>query len=382
MDLDSKTIYAQSSDIRSRTYLQYRRDMKAKAIAELEVLDWLREKLREQNPGSQVDVYKSGGDKFLWFLRSGGISREPDFVAEIDGTKVDIEFQYGGGDMQENYIFDFKISKVGKKVKGQEKRVPKDVLFLYLFKEAPQKFAFITADWILKRAFEGVAPAWGNRKVYKIRGAQLLRKTREDPALPEIWNSIKAKLAILNFQHQLIDIHKDRLSHLLQGVIDENRIVETVPNDLDSFFRVCFILDNISRIPKAPNVWLVYLLSFICDEVSLEGMSKIIYSIDFLYSKIEIGELKTNELSSLTDKVKELLQKTKKSYQQDGSYKSSVKVSPIEETRCALFSINLIEDLIQDMLHHYDTKGLNPIGRIYENVQDIQKTYELICRHS
>ena len=34
---DTKTIYAQSSDIKSRTYLEYRKDMKQKAIAELEV---------------------------------------------------------------------------------------------------------------------------------------------------------------------------------------------------------------------------------------------------------------------------------------------------------------------------------------------------------
>ena len=35
MKLDGKTIYAQSSDIKSRTYLEYRKDMKRKAIAEL-----------------------------------------------------------------------------------------------------------------------------------------------------------------------------------------------------------------------------------------------------------------------------------------------------------------------------------------------------------
>lgn len=33
-----KMVYAQSSDIRSRTYLEYRRDMKKKGIAELEFL--------------------------------------------------------------------------------------------------------------------------------------------------------------------------------------------------------------------------------------------------------------------------------------------------------------------------------------------------------
>lgn len=44
---DPKTTYAQSSDIRSRTYLEYRKDTKRKAIVELEVLEWLENKLKE-----------------------------------------------------------------------------------------------------------------------------------------------------------------------------------------------------------------------------------------------------------------------------------------------------------------------------------------------
>ncbi|MEM4326033.1 MAG: hypothetical protein QXU40_01910 [Candidatus Pacearchaeota archaeon] len=135
------------------------------------------------NPGKQVRVYKSGGDKFLWFLRQGGISREPDFVAEIGNKKLKIEFQYGSSDIQEDYIFDFKTSKVGKKVKGQKDRIPKSTIFLYLFKGAPTKYAFITAEWILKHGIEGVAPAWGNREVYKISGKQLLTAVKEDPYL-------------------------------------------------------------------------------------------------------------------------------------------------------------------------------------------------------
>jgi hypothetical protein len=39
MKTNSKIIYAQSSDIKSRTYLEYRKDMKKKAIAELETID-------------------------------------------------------------------------------------------------------------------------------------------------------------------------------------------------------------------------------------------------------------------------------------------------------------------------------------------------------
>jgi len=56
MPLNGKTTYAQSSDIKSRTYLQYRKDMKKKAIAELEFLDWLKIKLPKVYHQKQVEV--------------------------------------------------------------------------------------------------------------------------------------------------------------------------------------------------------------------------------------------------------------------------------------------------------------------------------------
>lgn len=38
---DAKLVYAQSSDIKARSYIEYRKDMKKKAIAELEIKEWL-----------------------------------------------------------------------------------------------------------------------------------------------------------------------------------------------------------------------------------------------------------------------------------------------------------------------------------------------------
>jgi hypothetical protein len=92
--------------------------MKRKAIAELEILEWLEDKIKKLYPGKQVKVYKSGGDKFLWFLRQGGITREPDFIAEInEGKKIEIEFQYA--EKEDLKFYDFKVSKVVKR-KGKE----------------------------------------------------------------------------------------------------------------------------------------------------------------------------------------------------------------------------------------------------------------------
>ena len=191
----------------------------------------------------------------------------------------------------------------------------------------------------------------------------------------QIWDSINAKLFILDFQHELIDINKENLSHLLQSVIDENKIVKIIPKDLDSFFKVCFILDSINKIPKNANLWLIYLLSYIGENNSLDDTSKITYCIDFLYSKIE---LKPNELTHLVSKIKEVLKNVKMFYKKDGSYRTSLKISPLDETRYVLFSINLLEDLIQDIIFYYSISELKPIKKIYENIEDIEKTYKLI----
>ncbi len=370
MKLDGKTIYAQTSDIKSRTYLEYRKDMKKKAIAELEVLEWLESKVKQLYPKRQVKVYKSGGDKFLWFLRKGGVTRAPDFIAEINDEKIEFEFQYA--EKADLEFYDFKVSKVAKK--AGNKPVPiKNKFFAYIHKPL-LKYAIFKPEWVLKNGEYGVVEAWRSYafRVPKERFEGLLKP---DPRLKTLCQRIDAKNFILNFQHAWIDINKDRLSYLLQGVIDENKIVKIIPKDMDSFFKVCFILDNLNKTPQNANLWLIYLLSYINKNISLEDMSKIVYCIDFLYSKTE---LKPNELTLLTDKVKSLIATINRFYQTDGSYKSSLTASPLDETRCALFSISLLEDLMQDMIYYYSVTELLPVKKIYENVKDIEKTYRLL----
>lgn len=371
--IDPKTIYAQSSDIKSRTYLEYRKDMKRKAIAELEILEWLEDKIKKLYPGKQVKVYKSGGDKFLWFLRQGGITREPDFIAEInEGKKIEIEFQYA--EKEDLKFYDFKVSKVVKR-KGKENQPIQDKIFVYIHKPK-LKYAIFKPNWIVRNGQYGIVEAWRSY-AFRIPKEKFEKILKPDDSLINICQRIDMKNFILNFQHKLIEIYKEKLSNLLQSVIDENKIVKIIPKDLESFFKVCFILDNINRVPQNANLWLIYLLTFINDRISLEDISKITYCIDFLYSKIK---LQPNELEQLITKAKLLLEMIKGFYQNDGSYKSSITLSPLEETRYALFSINLLEDLIQDMIYYYpeSVKELKPINKIYENIEDIEKTYNLI----
>jgi len=370
MKLNGKTTYAQSSDIKSRTYLEYRKDMKKKAIAELEVLKWLEGKVKQLYPKKHVKVYKSGGDKFLWFLRKGGVSREPDFIAEIDDEVIEFEFQYA--EKADLEFYDFKVSKVTKK-KGNKRLPIENKFFVYIHKPL-LKYAIFTPEWIMENSEYGMVEAWRSY-AFRLPKEKFEKLLKPDSNLKSLCWTIGAKNFILNFQHELIDINKDKLSYLLQEVIDENKIVKIIPKDLDSFFKVCFILDNLNKIPKNANLWLVYLLSYINNNIVLEDIYKIVYCIDFLYSKIE---LKENELAQLKSKVRELVDKIKSYYKDDGSYVSSIKTSPLEEIRYALFSINLLENTIQDMIFYYSITDLKPIKKIYENVENIKKTYELI----
>lgn len=368
--MDAKTIYAQSSDIKSRTYLEYRRDMKKKAIAELEILDWLQQKLSTIYKDKQATVLKSGGDSFLWFLRKGGITRESDFKAKIKNKDCYFEFQYA--DRDDLDFYDFKVSKVGKKIKGN--RIPHpDKKFVYILKPTLE-YAVFGPKWIAKNSEYGMVPAWRSF-AYRVPKSKFRKILKKDKTLKNICRTIDIKNFFLNYQHELIDITKDNLSYLLQEVIDEEKIVKIIPNNLESFFRICFILNNLNRSPLNSNIWIVYLLSYISHKNTTEDLYKILYCVDFLYSKTDLEE---NELNKLIDgilKCKELL---KKFEQKDGTFKSSLHLSPKDEIRYALFSINLLEDLMQDIIHYYKTDKLKPIEKIYQSVGYIDKVFENI----
>ncbi len=383
---NAKLIYAQSSDIKARTYIEYRRDMKKKAIAELEIKEWLEKKLKKaiekgKIEGIKVDkkdmknikVEKYGGDKFLWFLREGGVTREPDFIVHISEDKnLFVEFQYA--DKEDLAFFDFKLSKVSKKIKGE--RIPhEDRIFLYILKNS-LKYAFIKPEWIAKHGKIGVVPAWGSRQAYRVPKKDFEIILTKDNSLAPIIKSIDAKIAILNFQYQLLNIWENKLSKELQGVIDEEKLVKIMPKTLDGFFKVCFILDHLHKIPENVKLWFIYILSYVNKKLNLKEIAMLTYSLDFLYSKISSFE--ENELKELTNKIGVLL-KLINSYhnQSNGLYNSSIKESPLDETKYALFSINLIEDIIQDAIYYHGAK-FKPITKIYQYVKNPLKISEVI----
>jgi len=374
MKQDAKTIYAQASDIKSRTYLEYRKDMKQKAIAELEVLPWLREKIKEKDKKATVE--KFGGDKFIWFLRKGGITREPDFIIKYSNGKTKfIEFQYA---KEELNAYDFKISKIAPRDRILKKRIPKDdTEILYIIKPT-NSFAILDPSWIMKNSKETVAAAWGNAPVFRVPASKFKSILSKDRDLKKICDLIDKKIAILDFQHKTIEIEKEKLSYLLQGVIDEEKILKIIPKTLDGFFKVCFILNHIEKIPFNANLWLIYLLSFLNTKLNSLELFQLIYCLDFLYPTIE---LKENELNKLVESLKQMQNQINKFSKSDGSYQSDKTIAPLEDTRYSLFSINILEDLTQDILYYYGNNvTLKPIVKIYQNIPHVEKTFEFISK--
>ena len=271
--------------------------------------------------------------------------------------------------------FDFKVSKVAKK-SGRERVPYNDRIFLYVMKNS-RRYAFITPEWVFRNGEVGVVPAWGSRQAYRVPREKFESILKEDRTLKPIIESIEAKVRILNFQSRLITIWQDQLSSELQKAIDEDKVVKIIPGSLESFFKVCFILDHLQKVPENLNLWLIYLLSYVNIELKLREIAMLIYSLDFLYSKII--HLERNELRELENKIKMLLSLIDR-YYEGGVYKSSIEESALEETRYALFSISLLEDIIQDSIYYHNS-NLSPIRKIFQYVKDVSRISELIINY-
>jgi len=387
MRRDPRATYAQSSDIKSRTHLEYRRDMKRKAIAELEVIEWLQILLQQRYPDQNVRVFKSGGDRFLWFLRSGRVTREPDFTAQINGEKLQIEFQYA--EKSDLEFYDFKISKVATRQRNDRILVPKkNIIILYIHKPM-QSYALIEPAWIVNNGNIAEVPAWrsvGFRVPADIFHSVLVK----DDNLLRIIKIIECKNIILNFQYELIERTRQQLADRIEQAVENKHQFSIIPDDLESLFHACFIMDALGQRPTSVDRWLEEVLRFARNIDSLEQAFQLAYCFDFLYLNTPT-DTPPHSLGDLAQIILKLLEKVRGWYSPNrGAYRSSNNAEPCLETRYALFVINSTEDIIQDMLYYHSNEldklhiPLEPIKIIYQSVKDPCKTSDFIkqCNQS
>jgi len=367
---DSKGVYAQSSDIKSRTYLQYRSDMKRKAIVELEVVDWFEEKLKELHATDNVTVEKSGGDAHIWFLRSAKISGEPDYVARINDEKRHFEFQYAN---DENLPFyDFKVSKVGKKVRG--KRVPhSDREFLYLLMPS-NRFAVFSPEWVMQNGREAGVPAWGNRTAFRVPGDAFNAIFQSDLALAAETESIRKKIAFLETQSKFIEGESEKLSGQLQSVVDHEKTFKIVPKTPGGFYKACFLMDQINKRPENDSMWLVYGASFYSAELNSRELARLIYALDFLYGGSR--DLDAHVLNSFVDVMRKITARIASMQKQN--LQTDANLSPKEEVVNFLFTVNLYEDIIQELRCLYGVDCFPPVDKIFQSVEHPDSIFKQI----
>lgn len=365
---DSKGVYAQSSDVKSRTYLQYRADMKRKAIVELEVINWFEGKLKELRKTVDVTVKKSGGDAHIWFLRSGRISGDPDYVAKINGEIHRFEFQYAS--KSDLPFYDFKVSKVGKKVKG--KRIPySDRSFLYILM-ASNQFAVFTPEWIVQNGEEAGVPAWGNRTAFRVPLDKFMEIFHYDGKLIGEIELVEKKIRLLNLQTLFMQNESRRLSTSIENIVDREEIFEIIPRTLDGFYKACFLMDKIGKFPKNHLLWLVYGSSFYLDQLSSRELARLIYSLDFLYGGSD--DLESNVINSFVETMQKIAGKIVSI--QKHEFQTSSDLSPKEEIVNFLFTVNLYEDIVQELRYLYGVDCFDPISTIFQTIDDLDSIFE------
>ena len=367
-----RTIYAQSSSLHSRTWPQYRLDMKKKAIAELEFLPFLRQILAEEYRDDALRVEKHGGDALLWFDASS-VSQAPDYRATW-GQGNDFRYEFQLAEVTETLkFFDFKVSKVGKKVRGADTRTPHtDREFFYILKDREQ-YAIFSPQWIAENGQIGGVPAWGNRTAYRVpRDIFLKQFSSGGPDLAKTIKVVDDKNYLLEFQGQFLEQENQRLARELQQVVDEEKLLSIVPRTLEGFYRVCYLLDKIGKGPEAPGVWLVYLVSFFNDAMRAVDFARYIYALDFVY--FNRSDLQENERTALQRAIEQAIRYINQRATADtGALARDPQAAPLEETRQILFAVNLIEDIKQDAAVKLGLE-LTTAEKIFELLPDAAKT--------
>ena len=368
----AKMMYAQASDIRSRPFLEYRRDMKKKAIAELEFLPFLQGLLAEKYGDKSLRVAKHGVDAELWFIPRAELSRAPDYKATRgDGGEFLYEFQYAEEAAGLAY-FDFKVSKVGKKTKGA--RTPHgDREFFYVVK-SECKYAFIRPKWIMEKGKEGVVTAWGSRPAYRVPRKAFMNMLKKDSSgkMQKVIAAVNDKNTLLKFQHGFLDAEAERMSRRLRQGVDKKKIVKIMPKTPEGFYETCFLLGKLDKAPGDPGAWMMRLMPMLDGLKTPAEWARFVFALDFLYTKI--ADVRDGEKEALV-KILKSLESAVSEYQRAKAPVNRGKSA--EEIRQVLFAINLLEDLRQDAAVLLGAK-LPKVKKIFETAANVPKIAKFI----
>lgn len=370
----SRLGYAQSSDIKSRTWEQYREDMKRKAIAELECLGLLRTLLIEASGDRSVTVHKHGVDEVLWFNPQAKPSGQPDYRATwSDGREWLYEFK--NSTEPDLAFFDFKKTNVRRR--GRAPHKPHDDRDIFYVARAEAKNGFVSPRWVMENGRVGPVPAWGNREAYRVPRDRFLPMLSDGgERLRTVLQTMKLKEVLLDFQAGFVRSEQERLAGRLRRVVDDGVAFSVMPKTLGGFFEACFLMKHLTKFPDDAGLWLVYLFSLLDDEIVPIQLARAMYAIDSLYFRaIDASErgLRENEHRIMVDGLRRVDTKVRAYAWSGGSLDPTV--SPLEELRQMVFVVNLFEDWRQDVFYRWGERPpppeVRPARTIFESIPDV-----------
>lgn len=366
--------YAQSSDIKSRTWEQYREDMKRKAIRELECLPLLQALLTERAGGRPVSAHKHGVDEVLWFDPKAHLSRQPDYRAVgPDGAVMMYEFKMS---VKENLkFFDFKKTNVRRTRRPPHE--PHEDREIFYVARAEGRNGFVSPKWVMDNGRIGPVPAWGYREAYRVPRDRFLPMLSDGgDRLRGVLRTIEEKEVLLDFQEGYLRDEKERLAGRLRRVVDEGDAFRVAPGTLSGFFETCLLMKHLSRFPEDPGSWLACLFSLIEDDATPEHLARAMYAVDGLYFRaIDVSEhgLGKDERHLMVDGLRRAARAIRAYPWSDGS--REVTESQLEALRHMLFVVNLFEDLRQDVFYRWGRgeppPEVRPARSIFESIPEV-----------
>lgn len=367
-----KVQYAQSSDVQSRTFAQYRHDMKVKGIRELEFKEYLQRVLQERHKDPDIRVAKHGEDAELWFQRAGAaISHAPDYAATLSNEANPRFFEFQLANAENLKTFDFKVSKVGRKTKTG--RIPHEDREIFYVVSTENKYTLLAPSWILQNGREGQISAWRSLGIKVDRKTFLAQCKDGGSDLKHVLELIEGKIQLLEFQKRFLESETRKLSSRLQKVVDDKEVFKIVPRTLQGIYEVCYFMEKMNEQPSSPSVWLVYLASFLLsDHMSSTEFARFMFAFDFIYFKC--GELKDNEKRTVQQVIQSATAYIQnKSLRETGLFKVAPNLSRVEGLSHYIFTTNLLEDIQQDAVVNFAIE-LPPITKIFETVPNLANT--------
>lgn len=368
----SRLGYAQSSDIKSRTWEQYREDMKRKAIVELECRELLQSLLEERSGGQPVTVEKHGVDAVLWFNPQTKPSGEPDYRATFaDGTTRLYEFKHA----RKPNLRSFDINETSVHRPGGPPHTARTDREIFYIARTEGKYGFLTPEWIMDHGPIGPVPAWGNRPAYRVPRKEFLPMLGDGgERLQSVIRTIEDKELLLSFQSEFLESERRRLSGRLRRVIDESTPFSVVPKTLNGFFEACFLVRHLKQFPDDAGLWLVHVFSLLSDGTNTDLLARAMYAIDCLYFRAvdEVG-LREDEHRIVLEGLPWI-----ETYIDDFSWSlrtTDPHPTALEELRHLVFVVNLVEDVRQDVFYRWGERlrpsGVKPTRRIFESIPEV-----------